>query len=137
MGTSGSSRHWKEVHEVKIISLIIRFYLLFSFSFFDEYTVEFSRDSICESIIALTTRGRCLYIYLSSQFYLPMQQITTNIRHINKISLGSSIIFKLYNGPKTKKFQNCHLRPCGQGRLIIKFSSSGTYFQLAFLSVNA
>ena len=91
LGTSGSSRDWKEVHEVKIISLIIRFYLLFSFSFFDEYTVEFSRDSICESIIALTTRGRCFYIYLSSQFYLPMQQIATNIRHINKMSLECSI----------------------------------------------
>lgn len=56
LGTSGGSRDWKEDHEVKIISLIIRFYLLFSFSFFDEYAVEFSRNSVYESIIALTTR---------------------------------------------------------------------------------
>ena len=94
MGTFGGSRDWKEVHEVKIISLMIRFCLLFSFPFSDEYTLEFSKDSICESIIALTTRRRCLYIYLSSQFYLPVQQITTDIRHINKISLESSINFK-------------------------------------------
>ena len=55
-------RYFWGVHEVKIISLIKRFYLLFSFSFFDEYAVEFSRNSVYESIIALTTRDVFIFI---------------------------------------------------------------------------
>lgn len=69
--------------------------LFFSFLFSGEYTVEFPRGSmISKNIVALTAGGRRAFVFKSCQFYLLMQWIPIDIKHINKISLESSINFK-------------------------------------------
>lgn len=83
----------KVVHEVKMIFLITKLHLLFSLSFSQQCTGEFSKGyMICANSIALTASD----IFKSYQFF---SYNTINIcKNINKISLESSINSKSVKG---------------------------------------
>lgn len=96
----------RDPHGQPSFIIILKHHLPYSLSFSDECTVEFSRSYMIWWCHTLTDSGSYACVFFCLNFFSALTYNTVNInkyKHINKSSLGFSVIFKNLKGSWDQK----------------------------------